>query len=112
MDTIGKRLKEWRKEKGLTLLEIQQKTGLSTGGMSAYERDEKLIGSKTLLALYSEYQIDIAYILTGNKSGELTTDEQRLIDLYRQADERGKRTIIRHAESESMELSSSISKLG
>ena len=80
--------------------------------MSAYERDEKLIGSKTLLALYSEYQIDISYILTGKEAGELTADEQRLIDLYRQADERGKRNIIRNAEAEGAELTSSTSKLG
>lgn len=58
MDTVGKRLKAWRKENNLTLTDISAKTGLSTGGLSAYERDEKLIGSKTLLALWSEYRID------------------------------------------------------
>ena len=112
MDTIGERLKTWRKEKGLTLTDIQQKTGLSTGGLSAYERDEKLIGSKTLLSLYSEFDIDIAYILTGKESGTLTPDEERLIELYRKADERGKRRILRDAEDEAMEQQSSTSKIG
>lgn len=101
MDTIGQRLKFWRKEKGLTLTEISQKTGLSTGGLSAYERDEKQIGSKSLLALWSEYQIDIAWILTGKREKDLTLEEQQLIDHYRKADERGKRTILRTAEAES-----------
>ena len=87
-------------------------TGLSTGGLSAYERDEKLIGSKTLLALWSEYRIDIAWILTGKKDGDLTQEEQQLIDYYRKADDRGKRSILRTAESESTELESSASKLG
>ena len=107
MDTVGKRLKAWRKENNLTLTDISTKTGLS-----AYERDEKLIGSKTLLALWSEYRIDIAWILTGKKDGDLTQEEQQLIDHYRRCDERGKRSIMRIAESESTELESSTSKLG
>lgn len=112
MDTIGKRLKYWRKEKGLTLTEISVKTGLSTGGLSAYERDEKQIGSKTLLALWREYNIDIAWILTGKKDSDLTPEEQQLVDLYRQADERGKRSIIRLAQDEARELKSSTSGTG
>ncbi len=112
MDTVGKRLKAWRKGNNLTLTDISTKTGLSTGGLSAYERDEKLIGSKTLLALWSEYNIDIAWILTGKESGNLTPEEQQLIDYYRKADDRGKRSILRTAESESTELESSASKLG
>lgn len=112
MDTVGKRLKAWRKGNNLTLTDISTKTGLSTGGLSAYERDEKLIGSKTLLALWSEYNIDIAWILTGKESGDLTPEEQQLIDYYRKADDRGKRSILRTAESESTELESSASKLG
>ncbi len=112
MDTVGKRLKAWRKGNNLTLTDISTKTGLSTGGLSAYERDEKLIGNKTLLALWSEYNIDIAWILTGKESGNLTPEEQQLIDYYRKADDRGKRSILRTAESESTELESSASKLG
>ena len=83
MDTIGERLKTWRKENNLTLIDISKKTGLSTGGLSAYERDEKLIGSKTLLALWREYKIDIAWILTGKQEGELTPEELQLVEAYR-----------------------------
>lgn len=112
MDTIGKRLKFWRKEKGLTMTEISEKTGLSTGGLSAYERDEKQIGSKTLLALWREYDIDIAWILTGKRDTDLTPEEQQLVDLYRQADARGKRSILRIAQDEAQELGSSASGTG
>lgn len=107
MDSIGQRLKAWRKTNKLTLLEISEKTGLSTGGLSAYERDEKQIGTKSLLALWCEYEIDIAWILTGEKGTNLLSDEQLLIDYFRSADSRGKRTILRVAESESQELTSS-----
>lgn len=112
MDTIGKRLKHWRKEKGLTMTEISEKTGLSTGGLSAYERDEKQIGSKTLLALWREYNIDIAWILTGKRDSDLTPEEQQLVDLYRQADERGKRSILVTAQNEAKELTTISSTSG
>ena len=112
METIGQRLKAWRKEKGLTMTEISEKTGLSTGGLSAYERDEKLIGSKPLIALWSEFDLDIAWLLTGKREGELSPEEQKLVNLYRVADTRGKRNIMRSAEAESAELESSDSKIG
>lgn len=112
METIGQRLKEWRKSKGLTTLDINKATGLSTGGLSAYERDEKLIGSKTLLALWEEYKIDIAWILTGKNDSDLTPDEQKLVEFYRNTDDRGKRTIITTAENENRENQSSVSKIG
>lgn len=109
MDSIGERLKSWRKENGLTLIDISEKTGLSTGGLSAYERNEKLIGSKTLLALWREFNIDIAWILTGKSEKDLTPEEQQLVDYYRNADDRGKRSIMRNAKAESTELESSTS---
>ena len=112
MDTVGKRLKAWRKGNNLTLTDISTKTGLSTGGLSAYERDEKLIGSKTLLALWSEYNIDIAWILTGKESGNLTPEEQILVETYRHADDRGKKNIMATVENEKIQLKSSASKLG
>lgn len=107
MESIGQRLKAWRKANKLTLSEISEKTGLSTGGLSAYERDEKQIGTKSLLALWCKYQIDITWILTGEKGKNLLPDEQQLIDFYRSADSRGKRAILRTAESECRELTSS-----
>ncbi len=112
MDSIGQRLKTWRKKNKLTLTEISEKTGLSTGGLYAYERNEKQIGTKSLLALWYEYHNDIAWILTGEKGKNLLPDEYQLIDFYRSADSRGKRTILRTAESESQELTSSVSETG
>lgn len=112
MDSIGQRLKAWRKENKLTLTEISEKTGLSTGGLSAYERNEKQIGTKTLLALWYEYHIDIGWILTGEEGEIILPDEKQLINFYRSADSRGKRTILRTAESESQELTSSTFKTG
>ena len=97
MQTIGQRLKQWRKEKGLTITEISEKTGLSTGGLSAYERDEKQIGSKSLLALWSEYEIDITWILTGKRAEDLTPEERQLVENYRLCSTKGKERILENA---------------
>lgn len=90
METIGKRLQEWRKSQGLTTLEISRKTGISAGGLSEYENDKKLIGSKTLLSLYREYKIDINYILTGErkKINNLSENEKELLKNFDQLTER------------------------
>lgn len=112
METIGQRLKAWRKEKGLTMTDISEKTGLSTGGLSAYERDEKVIGSKPLLALWSEFGLDIAWLLTGKKEGELSPEEQELVECYRAANDQGKRAVMAIARLQKQELESSTSPNG
>ena len=78
--SVGSRLKEWRNENHLKTTEIKDKTGLSTGGLSDYENDKKLIGSKTLITLAEFYDIDINYILTGvRKELELSLNEKRCV---------------------------------
>lgn len=52
------------------------------------------------------------YIIAGKESGNLTPEEKLLVDHYRQADDRGRRNIMKTAENESAELESSTSKLG
>lgn len=99
METIGQRLKAWRTENGLSTVDIHNKTGLSTGGLSAYERDEKQIGSKTLLALWEEYNIDIAWILTGKREGNLTPEEQTLVDTFRGCNTIGQSLIQEQADA-------------
>ena len=64
------------------------------------------------MILANRLEISVDWLLTGKESGNLTPEEQQLIDYYRRADDRGKRSILRTAESESTELESSASKLG
>lgn len=81
--SVGKRLKEWRLENNLKTTDIHKKTGISTGGFSDYENDIKLIGSKTLITLSQNYEIDITYILTGvRKTTELNKRQKELIKYF------------------------------
>ena len=94
--TIGERLKKWRKDNGLSTSEIAEKTGLSSGGLSEYENDKKLIGSKTLLTLYEIYKIDINWILTGERDDTLLDEEQsQLLEYFKICDNDTKEDIIR-----------------
>ncbi|MDO4276345.1 MAG: helix-turn-helix transcriptional regulator [Eubacteriales bacterium] len=88
--SVGNRLKEWRKQNNLKMTEIKEKTGISTGGISDYENDKKLIGSKTLICLAENYNIDIHYILTGvRREGEkLSENEKELLEQFNQMTER------------------------
>lgn len=88
--SIGERLKQWRISNNLKTTEISAKTGVSTGGLSEYENDKKLIGSKTLISLYREFDIDIGWILTGKESKELdlTENEKELLENFKELPDR------------------------
>jgi HTH-type transcriptional regulator, cell division transcriptional repressor len=93
--TIGNRLKQWRIKNNLTTSEISDKTGISTGGLSEYENDKKLIGSKTLISLYKTYHIDINWILTGERNeNNLDEKEEQIIQFFKICDEKTKEQIL------------------
>lgn len=97
--TIGERLRKWRKDNKLSTTEISEKTGVSTGGMSDYENNKKLIGSKSLLALYEVYKIDINWILTGVSNDNLISNEQeQLLCYFKICDKEAQEDIIRFAK--------------
>lgn len=116
MENIGERLKKWRKDNKLTTTEIAKKTGISAGGLSEYENNKKLIGSKTLISLYEEYRIDIAYILTGEKQIELNENKKELLEIFDKVPEREQIKIIGALEEKykiiEEQSKSSTSKIG
>ena len=89
-------------EFGKRFTEIIEKSGISNAKLTelAEISKNKILGKS------------MEYIIAGKEPEELTPEEQQLIDYYRKADDRGKRSILRTAESESTELESSASKLG
>lgn len=66
MITIGKRIKERRKELHLTLADIKQKTGISTGNLSDIENGNRLPASPTLVQLADALQCSTDWILMHN----------------------------------------------
>lgn len=108
--TIVERIKMRCKEKGTSMNALEKELGFGNGSIRLWDKKEP--GSQKVILVAERLDLSLDWLLTGKESGNLTLEEQQLIDYYRKADDRGKRSILRTAESESTELESSASKLG
>lgn len=88
MDTIGTRLKQWRKSNNLPMTEVCKKANIAQSALSDYENDKSIPGGKILLQLYRSFDIDIQFILTGEHTQTLTTNQQELLDIFDKLPER------------------------
>ena len=108
--SIVERIKARCKEKGTSMNALEKELGFGNGSIRLWDKKEP--GSQKVILVAERLDLSLDWLLTGKESGNLTSEEQQLIDYYRKADDRGKRSILRTAESESTELESSASKLG
>ena len=94
----GRRLAAAREENNFTLEAVCAKVpGLVASTLNSYELGSRMLPVNIAKKLAPIYRVSAAYLLT--VSDDRTEDA--LIQMYRQADERGKATIRRVAESES-----------
>ncbi len=107
MDTIGKRIRYARKINKLSLTDVKNETGLSTGNLSELENDKFAPSSNALLAFRKLFNVSIDWILTGTppmtlskneaiqeSSGiYLSEEEKELIESYRKLDKEKRRDI-------------------
>lgn len=85
--------------------------------ISQWFRQNRDIPADCIIPICEFFDCSISWLLTGNENDTVycqkaNNQEQKLLDFYRQADERGKRNIMRQAEAEISELPSSGSKTG
>jgi len=107
LDTIGKRIRYARKIKKLSLTDVKNMTGMSTGNLSELENDKFSPSSNALIAFRQLFNVSIDWILTGEppmvpSSGEtvnessgvyLSDEEKKFIESYRELDKENKRDI-------------------
>lgn len=111
MDTIGKRIRHARKASNLTLIDIKNITGISTGNLSELENDKFLPSANALIHFKNIFNVSIDWILTGEESqistnnqvfkeikeayilNQYTEDEKQLITEYRKLDNESKRNL-------------------
>ena len=108
MDTIGKRIRHARKINNLSLTDVKDKTGLSTGNLSELENDKFAPSSNALIAFRQLFNVSIDWLLTGEppmtppgnenikeipERLDLDDEEKELIEAYRTLDEERKRDI-------------------
>lgn len=90
METIGQRLKKVRTAMNLTTTDIKNKTGISTGNYSEWERDIKIPNGKGLISLKEVLKVSIDWILTGEEleyNETLTESEKKLLEKFKQLNE-------------------------
>ncbi len=107
---IVERIKSLCITENITIKELERIIQISNGSIRHW--NEKTPSVERVLLVADYFKVSLDWLVTGKESGKLTPEEQQLIDYYRKADDRGKRSILRTAESESTELESSTSKLG
>ncbi len=108
MDTIGKRIRYVRKINKLSLTDVKDKTGMSTGNLSELENDKFAPSSNSLIAFRKLFGVSIDWLLTGeeppvafakndniNESSGLylSEEEKELIKSYRKLDKDKRRDI-------------------
>lgn len=104
---IGNRIKQRRKELGLTQVQIHEATGISSGNLSLIENGKSLPSSSALVNLSNLLQCSIDYLLKGNslnleisglsnfkEVGDVSDIELSLIKLFRQLDQNDQEEII------------------
>lgn len=94
-DHLANKLKFFRERANLTIYEAGEKVGKSGKTISAWEKGRGQPDADMLLALCELYNIDSIAELYGEAApapacNELSEDEQRLIDGYRQLSGQGK----------------------
>lgn len=91
---IGERLKKWRKDNKLTMVQISQITGIAQSAISSYERGDTTISVKSLVLLMEHFDMDIVWILTGKSEDMVLTEEEKeLIRFYRNCNQEGKTAV-------------------
>jgi transcriptional regulator with XRE-family HTH domain len=100
---IGQRLRTARQEQGLSLSELSGLTGaLSKSRISNYEQGIRRMGLEEAQQLATALvSVTPTYLLCLDDTDPLSKEERVLVERYRQADSRGRETILKVAEAES-----------
>lgn len=78
MQTIGNRIRMRRKELGLTIPELSQKTNISNGNLSGIENDKNTPGAIALISLSEALECTTDWILKGTDN-ELKIDDENFV---------------------------------
>ncbi|MFZ7104173.1 MAG: helix-turn-helix domain-containing protein [Peptococcaceae bacterium] len=107
MDSIGQRIHYARKLRKLSLTDVKERTGLSTGNLSELENDKFAPSANALLALRKVFNVSADWLLTGDSpmtllnnaevkeeaAVYLSDEERKLLEAYRTLNEQNKRDI-------------------
>lgn len=115
--TLVDRIKIKCKEKNTSMNALEGELGFGNGTLRRW--DERTPGADRLLILANRLEVSVDWLLTGKDANELTSDELKLVELYRNTNDIGQPLTIKHAEDvqkalprEAASPESSSSKIG
>lgn len=96
MITLGDRIKKIRGN--VTIRSFAESINVATSALQYYEADTTKPGYDVLLRIIKKYNVDPAWLLTGEESGkhpkaDITSKERYIINEYRKVDEGGQKII-------------------
>lgn len=112
MQSLYERIVEQTTKMNISGKELGNMLGLKKSPLTDWKNGKSNPTLEQFGKMCEIFAISAEWLLTGKEAAELSPEEQKLVDLYRVADTRGKRNIMRSAEAESAELESSDSKIG
>lgn len=98
---LVERIKERCKEKATSMNALEKELGFGNGNIRRWEIQKPSYDK--VLAVANMLDVSLDWLVTGKESSDLSPEEQKLVNYYRVADDRGKRSIMRTAESEGAE---------
>ena len=86
MEVIGKRLRELRTKKGLSIRELAKEIGISHNTLAAYERHDMMPSLENGYIMAEYFEMPMEYFLKGKKVFTAFNDSTLLV-LFREVDE-------------------------
>ncbi len=102
---VGKNIKEMRKRKGLSQVKLAKMAGISQAALSAIERLDNTPSTYTIKKIADVLNCTVAELLGEEKevqTDQLTSDERKIIKIYRDLNNEWKRMLLQTAESFSL----------
>ncbi len=103
------------KEKGYSIMKLEKESGLSNGQIGKWKKQKPSYDKVASVA--NTLNVSIDWLITGKESKDLTSEEQKLVEYYRSADEKSKTMIMTLAAAGAVQNNnepenSSTSKIG
>lgn len=94
--SIVERVKEKCKEKNTSMNALEKLLGFGNGSIRLW--DKKIPGSDKIILVAKQLNVSIDWLLTGKETSDLTLEEKKLVDLYKNTNDTGQPLIMKHAE--------------
>jgi transcriptional regulator with XRE-family HTH domain len=107
------RLRNLRRDKGVTQQDIANLVGITYQGVGKWERGITTPDFDALVKLSDYFHVSLDYLITGEEQHKpcLSQDEERLVELFRFTDDFGRGTILESAEREAKRVAFSTGKV-